>query len=349
MAFQKKRLTIMQKVENRDCIKAMQNLEPESIDIILTDPPYKYLKNQKLESDFDEKIFFKEAGRVLKKGGFLVFFGRGTSFYRWNYITGELKDDKEKSIFEFKEEFIWDKGYCSSPLLAVSRVHETVAIYSKGKGKINRVKVPYLEMRKYDLKRIQDDIKRLNSLHVNPKSLQSVLRYLENQEKPYSEDKKTSTGISSVVGGRDRKLATMIAFEEGMNEKSIIREDLEWTETSTNYKATKSKETKTGDRCVNVINSICQDMNEKTIIKQGRDHYGTIHPTQKPVEFLKRLLNLVIKSENDLILDPFSGSCSTGVACKELGLNFLGYEIDEEYFQLGNKRLEEHKIDLKLI
>ena len=112
-----------------DCLELMKDIKSESVDCILTDPPYKYLKNQKLEVDFDEKIFFNEAKRVLKKSGFIVLFGRGTSFYRWNTILADLG-------FEFKEEFIWDKQYVNSPLMQVSRVHETISIHTKKSGVI---------------------------------------------------------------------------------------------------------------------------------------------------------------------------------------------------------------------
>ncbi|KAA6304751.1 DNA adenine methyltransferase YhdJ, partial [termite gut metagenome] len=69
-------------------------------------------------------MFFGEVERVLKKEGFIVLFGRGTSFYRWNTILADLG-------FNFKEEFIWDKGYCTSPLMPISRVHETISIHTK--------------------------------------------------------------------------------------------------------------------------------------------------------------------------------------------------------------------------
>ena len=123
---------------NCDNSELMTKMEDESVDVILTDPPYLYLKNQKLERPFDEQLFFSECKRVLTKDGFIVMFGRGTSFYRWNTILDDLG-------FNFKEEIIWNKSYSTSPLMALSRIHETVSIFTKGKGTINRVKVPYLE------------------------------------------------------------------------------------------------------------------------------------------------------------------------------------------------------------
>ncbi len=137
-----------------DNTDVMRDLEDESVDVILTDPPYKYLKNQKLEVDFDETIFFNEVKRVLKKDGFIILFGRGTSFYRWNTMLADLG-------FNFKEEIIWDKSYCTSPLMAISRVHETISIHSKGKGNINKVKIPYLEMKSHNLDSVIQDVNRI--------------------------------------------------------------------------------------------------------------------------------------------------------------------------------------------
>jgi site-specific DNA-methyltransferase (adenine-specific) len=47
-------------IYNCDCIEGMKDLPDESIDCVLTDPPYLYLKNQKLDRQFDEKAFFEQ-------------------------------------------------------------------------------------------------------------------------------------------------------------------------------------------------------------------------------------------------------------------------------------------------
>lgn len=144
---------------NEDCLIGMKRIPDASVDCVLTDPPYLYLKNQKLDRSFDEQAFFAEVKRILKKDGFIVMFGRGTSFYRWNTILADLG-------FNFKEEIIWDKSYISSPLMAISRVHETVSIYTKGKGTINRCKVPYLEAKAHNIDSIIADIKRLCTIFI---------------------------------------------------------------------------------------------------------------------------------------------------------------------------------------
>ena len=64
----------------------------------------------------------------------------------------------------------------------------------------------------------------------------------------------------------------------------------------------------------------------------------TTHPTEKP---LKLIENLVLNSskEGDRVLDCFMGSGTTAHACKSLNRNFIGYEIDEQYFKMAEKRL----------
>ncbi len=63
------------------------------------------------------------------------------------------------------------------------------------------------------------------------------------------------------------------------------------------------------------------------------------HPTQKPVSLMKWCLNFF--SESQLILDPFMGSGTTGVACVQLGRKFIGIEIEPCYFDIACKRIEE--------
>ena len=89
-------------------------------------------------------------------------------------------------------------------------------------------------------------------------------------------------------------------------------------------------------KCSNVIEGINQD-----IPRYNGDKSGGIdeHPTQKPIELMKRLIKIHSKP-NDLILDPFLGSGTTAVACKELGRRFIGIEISPKYCALAKKRLD---------
>ena len=66
---------------------------------------------------------------------------------------------------------------------------------------------------------------------------------------------------------------------------------------------------------------------------------GQLHPTQKPVELLEYLIK-TYTNENDLVLDNCMGSGTTGVACKNLNRNFIGIELDENYFNIAKERID---------
>ena len=77
-------------------------------------------------------------------------------------------------------------------------------------------------------------------------------------------------------------------------------------------------------------------LNKKTKDKDGKN----IHDTEKPIELMEVLVNNS-SQENELILDPFMGVGSTGIACIKNNRNFIGIEIDENYFTIAKNRIEE--------
>lgn len=64
------------------------------------------------------------------------------------------------------------------------------------------------------------------------------------------------------------------------------------------------------------------------------------HPTVKPLALMRYLLTLITMPQRNLILDPFMGSGSTGVACVGLGLPFVGIELDRGHFEIACRRIE---------
>ena len=65
----------------------------------------------------------------------------------------------------------------------------------------------------------------------------------------------------------------------------------------------------------------------------------TSHPTEKPEDLLERIVFLG-SQEGETVLDPFMGSGTTGVMAKRLGRNFIGVEVDKEYFKIAKSRIE---------
>jgi len=70
------------------------------------------------------------------------------------------------------------------------------------------------------------------------------------------------------------------------------------------------------------------------------DRTKRIHPTQKPVALMEYLIK-TYTNEGDLVLDNCMGSGTTGVACKNLKREFIGIELDGEYFKIAKQRIND--------
>lgn len=278
----------LNRIYNEDCLEGMKRIPDASVDCILTDPPYLYL-NHKLDRPFDERRLFGEFKRLLKPNGFIVLFGRGTSFYRWNTILANLG-------FTFKEEIVWDKVFNSSPVTPLQRKHELISIHTIGTGSINKVKIPYLEMNKYDYDKVLRDMKRLCCATHSEKGLNDIISYIETGD-VYTRAIRQN-GSVTVAGNSTRK--------SNIN-KAMMK-------------------------------MVIDGNSEQSIIRQVRDRFNRVHPTQKPVRLIERLLALTTIPGN-VVLDPFSGSCSTAIACVNTNRKYIGFEIDKEYYDAGVSRL----------
>ena len=74
---------------------------------------------------------------------------------------------------------------------------------------------------------------------------------------------------------------------------------------------------------------------------------GKLHPTQKPVELLEYLIN-TYTNENEIILDNCMGSGSTAIACINANRKYIGFELNTNYYNLANKRIENHTQQLSI-
>jgi site-specific DNA-methyltransferase (adenine-specific) len=74
---------------------------------------------------------------------------------------------------------------------------------------------------------------------------------------------------------------------------------------------------------------------------------GLVHPTQKPVELMEYLIK-TYTNEGETVLDFTMGSGTTGVACVNTNRNFIGIEMDDKYFEIAKKRINDALIQPKL-
>jgi site-specific DNA-methyltransferase (adenine-specific) len=100
-----------------------------------------------------------------------------------------------------------------------------------------------------------------------------------------------------------------------------------------NIKGEYDKENDSGNDELRYPSSV-QEFNNRATGDRGE------HPTQKPLELMKYFIKTYSK-QSDTILDPFMGSGTTGVACKELGRKFIGIEIEPKYFEIAQRRINQ--------
>jgi len=72
-----------------------------------------------------------------------------------------------------------------------------------------------------------------------------------------------------------------------------------------------------------------------------------VHPTQKPVELCEYLIK-TYTNENELVLDNCIGSGTTAIACINTNRNYIGFELDKEYYEIAKNRINKHIIDNNL-
>jgi len=191
-----------------------------SINGIITDPPYVYLKH-KLDRNFDEELIIGNFSR-LTKNGILAIFGRGLSFYKRNLIAS-------KYGFNFKEEIIWNKKRMSNPMGVIGRIHENIAIFSKGK-KLNKIKIDTFEdidnREEYSI--YKDRLRRIIGKLSTFKNYQELQDFLKGE---YTKNiKPTSVSVGIGVKQRCPVFNIFKQFEKGSLLKSIIYEATEhWT------------------------------------------------------------------------------------------------------------------------
>ena len=298
------------KIENKnyslikgDCLQLLKQLKDESIDAIVTDPPYQYLNTKEKICEFDkpynEKAYIAEVKRCLKPTGFICMFGRGVAFYH----QGKLLDE---AGFKFKEEIVWNKRKNSSPVLPLGRRHENCFIFAKTKkGTIRRCKIPFVEYvdnlpLEDAISRIKKTISKINTDIKKPEIFKAIMLYLEKGIKEYTIRQKQNFCITHKNFNKNYySISNLQKLKEGAVETDIMN-----------------------------IPDMIEEVSLKTL------H----HPTEKPVRLMERLIALVT-NEGDVVLDSFMGSGTTGVACLNTKRRFIGMELDDTYFETACQRL----------
>lgn len=89
-----------------------------------------------------------------------------------------------------------------------------------------------------------------------------------------------------------------------------------------------------GARCYDWMN-----VNQVKNVSKRANKNGVIHPCQMPEEVMRRLVGII--PSDYIIVDPFIGSGTTAIAAIRNNRNFIGFELDEEYYNIANERIQE--------
>ncbi len=314
----------MIKLLKGDCLIESDKIESGSVDLILTDLPYGTVKDIKNvnhgmsgKCEWDEVIdtneVYKVANRILRKNGKMVLFAQQP-------FTNELINKAIPNI-PFCYSMIWEKDHFANALTAKKaplNYYEDVLIFSKMHQKHDfEGKHPLRDYFKIIMDYIGLNLKQINTklghrraehtFYINSTQygLCTEKTYLELIE-VFNIDKVNEFKTFAELKGIDNQYRTDLLKQ--MNEQ--------YPSTFNLWEGKKYK---------------------SNILKYKKDYDGH-HPTQKPVLLLEDLIK-TFSNENDLVVDLTMGSGSTGVACKNTSRNFIGIEMDEDYFKIAEQRI----------
>jgi len=300
---------------NGDCLEESDNIESGSVDLILTDLPYgtisnapqNWTVNNKPSHKWDISIepikIYEIANRILRKNGKMILFSQEP--YTSRMITEAIPN------VPFNYRMMWQKNDFANALLcnkAPVSYFEDILVFSKNYDTdgIHPLRLYFKDVMKY--------------IGLNLKQINTKLGHRRAEHTFY---------IDSTQYG----LCTEQTYNELINVFEINK--MQGFKT---FKDIKVIDDKFKQDLPSTFN-LWQGNKFKSNILQYKKDYNGFHPTQKPVLLLEDLIK-TYTNENNLVVDLTMGSGSTGVACKNTNRNFIGIELDKDYYDIAKQRIE---------
>ncbi len=302
------------KLYKGDCLVESDKIESGSVDLILTDLPYGTMggKNRNKIKRFIElggwdlaiepKKVFEIANRILRKNGKMVLFSQEP--YTTKLITEAIPN------IPFSYRATWEKDNFAFALGANKNMvsfTEDVLVFSK----IHDTEAIH-ELRPY-FKLVMDFI------GLNLKQINTKLGHRRAEHTFYIDS--TQYGLCT------EKTYLELIEVFAINEMQGFKEFKELKEIDNQFKK----------KFRSTFNLWEGKKYKSNILKYKKDYDGH-HPTQKPILLLEDLIK-TFSNEGDLVVDLTMGSGSTGVACKNTNRNFIGVEMNDEYYDIACERV----------
>ena len=321
----------MYKLYNGDCLEKLKLLEDKSVNLILIDPPYN-IKKAKWDTwrtveeyvNFMGQVFL-ECQRVLKDNGSFYFFHN--DFLQ----IVELQNWINKNTnFVFKQLITWNKTD-----------FKRFAWTNRNPVKcMDRNWFPNVE---YCLYYTFQDETGLNKIMNDYSNFESIKKYFKEEQSKIEKELRIkikdkvrwTTHFHWFAQGASWGMCPINRYEELQKafpkyfKKPYEELRREYEELRQEYESL---------RYTFNLNEVQE--NTSCIWTSNQKNNGELHSCQKPLDLLEKIIK-TSSNEGDLVLDCFMGSGSTGVACMNTNRKFIGIELDNNYFDIASKRIEE--------
>ena len=356
---------------NGNNMDSLKSLSDNSVDSVVTDPPYGLsFMGKKWDHDVPSVEFWKEVFRVLKPGGHVLSFGGTRTYHR-------MVVNIEDAGFEIRDQIMWiyGQGFPKSHDIgkAVDKIqgNERKVTGSKGSqitggGQLNgnnTRKEVFVTEGSSEFEGWGTALKPANEpicVARKPISEKSValnaIKYgtggLNIDGSKVGTDKvSTHTNGNGHLGKNgiynDFKPQTGSELREGRFPSNVIMDQAMGEELGDQRKFFYCPKVSNPERNLGLdfmesqrIEGRDAGQDSRNVpFKIGTNERKNIHPTVKPVDLMRYLIKLVTP-KNGVILDPFMGSGSTGVGALIEGFQFIGMEMDNGYFEIAKQRIQ---------
>jgi site-specific DNA-methyltransferase (adenine-specific) len=360
-----------------DCIEKLKEFDDNSVDSIVTDPPYGIsfmskewdhkkatteTKSQvvkglgagmKMTSLADNIEFEKwvtewsmECYRVLKPGGYMLAFGGSRMYHR-------LASGVENAGFEIRDQMMWVYG---SGFPKSMNLGHKIDEYQGWGTALKPAHEPIVMGRKpISEKTIAENVLEWGTGGINIDGCrietdEELGRFQIDGNGPLSpkhgfNNNSMSNGDKFIEGNPNGRFPANIIFDEEAGK--ILDEQIEGGASRFFY-CPKTSKTDRNEGLEHLEDKLTQGMRANAgpaLVgddESGRTTAKNIHPTVKPTDLMAYLIRLVTPKRG-IVLDPFMGSGSTGKAAVREGMNFIGIERETEYFEIAKSRIESEK------
>ena len=359
-----------------DCLDILPTLEANSIDSIVTDPPYGL---SFMGKDWDHGVpgvhFWVEALRVAKPGAYLLAFGGTRTFHRlavaiedagweirdclgWLYGSGFPKSHNIGNGFGTALKPAWEPIILARKPFK-STVADNVLKYGTGAINIDGCRVDTFQPGELDRLKARADTPRQDftggRLHsgaeYTPKIIESGMsnkgRWPANLIHDGSQEvlelfPNTGNGVGQrTYDGSGSAARFFYCAKASKAERNRGCEGLEekiQNNTETNSRTFNDRCLTCKKKFVGSDNTICHCPPELKITDKTIYTNKNNHPTIKPIALMEYLVKLVTR-EGQTVLDPFAGSGTTGIACKNLNRNAILIEREGDYIEIAGRRI----------